>query len=447
MTDLGPDDSTSATSATAAFTWSSSGTYKVCYKLAGGSYAQVGTSTVTVTGTSNCTWSSPQIGQRCYVGEYNGVSNTAADFGLHSCKTACEGISGCLGFFVSPPTGVPTGCWTCTTTNYVSETYYSEQNLYTLYTLSCAGTSPSVWWAAANAFAPSSELATPTNPSQAGYWDQRNNDWSGDWSPSLKSRLSAMYNSARPNDALRERLNELCLVTCLAESACAYYAVSSDSHWNHPGFVCAIVGQGTQMQQDSLNNPNYVYFERVSAAATPNITTGTSMTIAFSGGSALDLASGQDAAKVVLSSGDCSSGAAGGGTSEVTDLGPDDSTSATSATAAFTWTSAGTYKVCYKVDGGSYAQVGTSTVTVSGTTTPTGSPTGSFTITPSTPPTTAATAPSSESPTGVPTAAPSIGATATPAPVITQTVAFTNIQPADWQGDVKVLLSTSTASP
>jgi len=100
------------------------------------------------------------------------------------------------------------------------------------------------------------------------------------------------------------------------------------------------------------------------SAPSGTIATGTSITMTFSGGRGLNLAAGQDAAKVVLSSGDCSSAAAGGGTSEVTDLGPDDSTSATSASAAFTWTSAGMYKVCYKLAGGSYAQVGTSAITV-----------------------------------------------------------------------------------
>jgi len=100
------------------------------------------------------------------------------------------------------------------------------------------------------------------------------------------------------------------------------------------------------------------------SAPSGTITTGTSITMTFSGGRGLNLAAGQDASKMVLSSGGCSAAAAAGGTSEVTDLGPDDSTSATSASAAFTWTSAGMYKVCYKLAGGSYAQVGTSAITV-----------------------------------------------------------------------------------
>ena len=72
---------------------------------------------------------------------------------------------------------------------------------------------------------------------------------------------------------------------------------------------------------------------------------------------------GGDAAKVVTSSGSCSDSAAGG-TSEVTDLGPDNTDGVTQAEAGFTFTVAGDYKVCYKLAGGSYAQVGSSTLTV-----------------------------------------------------------------------------------
>ena len=65
--------------------------------------------------------------------------------------------------------------------------------------------------------------------------------------------------------------------------------------------------------------------------------------------------------KMVGASDDCSAATAGGA-AEVTDLGPDDASDETSATASFTFTIAGSYKVCYKVAGGSWAQVGTGTV-------------------------------------------------------------------------------------
>ena len=76
-------------------------------------------------------------------------------------------------------------------------------------------------------------------------------------------------------------------------------------------------------------------------------------------------ASGADLAKVVASSGDCTA-AAGGGSSEVTDLGPNDAVGVTTAQAAFTFPLDGTFKICYKLSGGSYMQVGTALLTVKG---------------------------------------------------------------------------------
>ena len=84
--------------------------------------------------------------------------------------------------------------------------------------------------------------------------------------------------------------------------------------------------------------------------------------IIFSGGTGLVAT---DSAKAVPSSGSCAAGA-GGGSSEVTDLGPNDSAGTTSADAEFTFTNGGTYKLCYKVTGGSYEQVGSSLISVIG---------------------------------------------------------------------------------
>ena len=54
------------------------------------------------------------------------------------------------------------------------------------------------------------------------------------------------------------------------------------------------------------------------------------------------------------------------GTTEAVNPGLTLSSDATSATAGFTFDIADTYKVCYKVDGGSYVQVGTSLLTTVG---------------------------------------------------------------------------------
>ena len=76
---------------------------------------------------------------------------------------------------------------------------------------------------------------------------------------------------------------------------------------------------------------------------------GTSVEVRFTGGIGLNLASGNgDSAKIVVSGGSCDSIAAGG-TAIASNLGPDDSTSATSATASFLFTSSGDYVVCYKL--------------------------------------------------------------------------------------------------
>merc|ERR1712046_489000 len=93
------------------------------------------------------------------------------------------------------------------------------------------------------------------------------------------------------------------------------------------------------------------------------LSTGVAETISFSSGSGLITNNGADAAKVVLSTSTCSN-AAEGGTSEVTDLGSGDAEGLTAATAVFTFNVAGTYKVCYKVSGGSYSQVSSTTIEV-----------------------------------------------------------------------------------
>ena len=82
-------------------------------------------------------------------------------------------------------------------------------------------------------------------------------------------------------------------------------------------------------------------------------------TVIFSGGNSLNSNSGQDSAKVVAASGSCEDSPYSG-ISEVTDLGPGDdyATSSKTVTAHFTFTQAGQYKVCYKVAGGSYTEVG-----------------------------------------------------------------------------------------
>ena len=81
-------------------------------------------------------------------------------------------------------------------------------------------------------------------------------------------------------------------------------------------------------------------------------------TFSFTGGSGLKLASGGDSAKLVAPNVACGSGAAAIGTSEVTDLGPDNTDGAMEATITLTLQTGGDYKVCYRLAGGTYTQVG-----------------------------------------------------------------------------------------
>ena len=71
-----------------------------------------------------------------------------------------------------------------------------------------------------------------------------------------------------------------------------------------------------------------------------------------------------DSAKVVSQSNNCAASPAPG-TSVVSDLGPDDKTNAETATISINFSQAGSYKVCYKVPGRNFVQVGATLLVVS----------------------------------------------------------------------------------
>ena len=86
------------------------------------------------------------------------------------------------------------------------------------------------------------------------------------------------------------------------------------------------------------------------------VVTATVERITLHGGAGLLISSGGDAVKLVDGSGACTD-APGGGTTEITDLGPDDSADATTVEMDVTFTSSGSFKVCYKTANGNYVQV------------------------------------------------------------------------------------------
>eukprot|EP00929_Paragymnodinium_shiwhaense_P123459 TRINITY_DN9734_c0_g5_i1.p1 TRINITY_DN9734_c0_g5~~TRINITY_DN9734_c0_g5_i1.p1 ORF type:complete len:1096 (+),score=165.78 TRINITY_DN9734_c0_g5_i1:67-3354(+) len=79
-------------------------------------------------------------------------------------------------------------------------------------------------------------------------------------------------------------------------------------------------------------------------------------------GIGLDRGNGQDSAKVVLDTAvDCSGGAVSG-TSEITDLDPDDQSNQETSLISITLQTPGPYKMCYKVTGESYSLLATSLI-------------------------------------------------------------------------------------
>ena len=82
--------------------------------------------------------------------------------------------------------------------------------------------------------------------------------------------------------------------------------------------------------------------------------------ITVSGAFGLKLGDNQDSAKIVPVDFTCLSNS----TLEVTNLGPGDSIGAASAQFEVVFTYTGTYKVCYRLDGGTYVHVGTTALVV-----------------------------------------------------------------------------------
>jgi hypothetical protein len=76
----------------------------------------------------------------------------------------------------------------------------------------------------------------------------------------------------------------------------------------------------------------------------------------MTGGHGLQLAPWYDSAKIIAVPGTCFGNAAGG-TTVITDLGPDDNSGATAATAQFTWQQVGKFQLCYRALGGNYTKV------------------------------------------------------------------------------------------
>jgi len=91
------------------------------------------------------------------------------------------------------------------------------------------------------------------------------------------------------------------------------------------------------------------------------VTAGTAALVTLSSGSGLHLGEYADSFKVVGGTRPCTDDAAGG-TSVVTDLGGGDNNDATEATASLTFTTSGTYKLCYKLDAANaFVEVGSGT--------------------------------------------------------------------------------------
>ena len=169
------------------------------------------------------------------------------------------------------------------------------------------------------------------------------------------ARALSSYSDARRSDAAR---HALWLSTTIAAGDSASAGESADSAGDNDGgdgivvtFVATVsVAEATSANSAAVSLTAAALAASIGDVATANsvtlpatvqdsdivvgsgsaeIATGSAMVFHLSGGSGLNLGSGEGAAKVVLSTGSCGDAAAGG-TSEDTDLGPDDSHEASS---------------------------------------------------------------------------------------------------------------------
>jgi hypothetical protein len=123
-----------------------------------------------------------------------------------------------------------------------------------------------------------------------------------------------------------------------------------------------------RINEVSISNPieqeaEQVHVEPMLWFASGTFTVGETKDVAMLRGFGLRLGPGQDSAKVVTSSQHCTAQAADG-TSVITDLGPGDAENANSAMVKLQFSVPGSYFLCYKLIGGKWSSVGSKLINV-----------------------------------------------------------------------------------
>ena len=366
VTDLGPGNSDRATKATAAFTFAVAGGYKVCYKVAGGSYAQVGSSLLTVaavvpTGFNGDAAIEIQGTETISFTGGSGLKTWDDQVGGDAAKvvTSTSTCSDSAGGGTSEVTDLgPDDADNSTQANatFTFTTGGDYKVCYKVHAGSYTQVGSSLLWVGPTGY--SDDGAVTTGGTETinivGGTGFNLSNGNGD-------SAKMVSDSGNCSDAAGGGTSEM---TDLGpDDANGAAAATATFNFTVAGKykLCYKVSGGTYIQVgSSLLTAAAVVPTGFNGDAAIEIQ-GTE-TISFTGGSGLktwDDQVGGDAAKVVTSTSTCSD-SAGGGTSEVTDLGPDDADNSTQANATFTFTTGGDYKVCYKVHAGSYTQVGSS---------------------------------------------------------------------------------------
>ena len=377
VADLGPNDAVVATQATMTFRFSIAGDYKLCYKLAGGSYVQVGSSVLTVAAVPPQAFSN------------DGVMTTGGDETIT--------FTGGSGLKLMATSGDMTkvvlssgGCSDVAArgTKEVTDLGPDNSNGATLaitaFKFTLAGTYKVCYRTVGGSYVQVGSSLIVMGSPPTSFKDDGQSSTGGRETITLTGGTGL----DRSNGGDTAKM-------VLGSDTCAYQTAGGTSEVTDLGpddskaatnvtatFIVTIAGTyklcykvfGGAYTQIGTKQWTVLGVNPTSFRDDGNVHTSDSGVTEFIdlwGGSGMNLQSGKDMLKVVDWHDSCSEGARPAwGSTEVTDLGNDDATDATRAVASFSFQGAGSFKVCYKLSGGNYTQVGTELLTVTTNSTP-----------------------------------------------------------------------------
>ena len=364
MTDLGPDDSDTASVATASFNFTIAGSYYVCYKLYGASeYTQVGSLNFTVVGVAPTAWTDDGTVQTMSTETVTMSfgSGLKLSAGYDAAKVVyvegtcadepAGGTSEVTDLSNSDADGVTTAnasfVFTRAGQYYVCyRPYLGEYTQLSSAMITVIGVAPSN-------YSDSGALFTAVSTPFAMFGGSGQSQVPGDDSAKIVAASEPCSDTAAGGSVAVTNLGPA--NTDGTTSATANFTFTVAGVYK----VCYQVRRQGAFAQVGLQNFTVLGVMPTAYTDDGALFTDSTETLSFTGGTGLKLASGYDSAIVVASSGTCAATldyVMAGGTSPVTDLGPDDADGATTATANFSFTIAGTYIVCYQVYRGTYTQ-------------------------------------------------------------------------------------------